>query len=100
MAKEYSPLSFDTYLKNPLADNLFVIYGEERFFFDPLLKKIEDAVFKNQADKALNYLILYGSESSEQEIINACLSFPMLAEKKLIVVREFDKLTISDQELF
>ena len=100
MSKEFTPFSFNDYIKHPVVENLFIIYGEERFFFDPVLQKIENAVFKEHADKALNYQIFYGSESSEQQIINACLSFPMLAERKLIVVREFDKLEVSDQESF
>jgi DNA polymerase-3 subunit delta len=98
--KEFTPFSFDAYLKNPIADNLFVIYGEERFFFEPVVKKIEKAVFSNPAERDLNYNIFYGSESSAPQIINACLSFPMMAKMKLIVVREFDTLEIPDPDSF
>jgi len=98
--KEFTPFSIDSYLKEPVQDNLFVIHGEERLFFDQIVKKIEQSVFKNPADKDLNYNIFYGSESSLPEIINTCMSFPMLSEKKLIVVKEFDKLEITDPDSF
>jgi len=97
---ELTPFSIDSYLNRPIKDNLFIIYGEERFFFDPVLKKIENALFSNAADKDLNFIIFYGSESTASEIINACMSYPMLSERKLIVVREFDKLEIGDPDSF
>jgi DNA polymerase-3 subunit delta len=98
--KEFTPVSIDTYLKPPINDNLFVIHGEERLFFDQIVKKIESSLFDNPADKDLNFTIFYGNESTASDVINACLSFPMLSEKKLIVVKEFDKLEINDRDSF
>jgi DNA polymerase-3 subunit delta len=98
--KQVSISAFTKFIENPLKDNLFVIYGEERFFHDSLLAKIEDRHFENKADKDLNYHIFYGNESSVSDILSACLSFPMFAERKLVVVKEFDSLQISDKESF
>lgn len=98
--KQVSVSSFNKYIENPIKDNLFVIYGEERFFHDSLLTKIEDRHFKNKADKDLNYHVFYGTEASVSDILSACLSFPMLTDRKLVVVKEFDTLQISDKESF
>jgi len=98
--KQVSVSAFDQYIQNPIKDNLFVIYGEERFFHDSLLAKIESAHFKNKADRDLNYHIFYGTENSVSDILSACLSFPMLAERKLVVVKEFDSLQITDKDSF
>lgn len=98
--KQVSLSSFNKFIEGPIKDNLFVIYGEERFFHDSLLAKIEERHFDNKADKDLNYHIFYGNESSVSEILSACLSFPMFAERKLVVVKEFDSLQISDKESF
>ena len=98
--KQVSISSFDKYIDKPIKDNLFIIYGEERFFHDSLLAKIENRHFDNKADRDLNYHIFYGSDSSVSEIISACLSFPMFTERKLVVVKEFDSLQISDKESF
>jgi DNA polymerase-3 subunit delta len=65
-----------------------------------LLAKIEDNHFKNKADKDLNYHIYYGTEASVSDILSACLSFPMLTERKLVVVKEFDSLQITDKVSF
>ena len=98
--KQISISAFDQYIQNPIKDNLIVIYGEERFFHDSLLAKIEDNHFKNKADRDLNYHIFYGTENSVSDILSACLSFPMLAERKLVVVKEFDTLQIADKDSF
>ena len=98
--KQLSISAFNKYAENPIQDNLIIIYGEERFFHDSLLEKIEEKHFKNKADKDLNYHIFYGTENSVSEVFSACLSFPMLAERKLVVVKEFDSLQISDKESF
>ena len=98
--KEHSILSFKKYLERPLRDNLFVIHGEERFFHDQLLQNIENAVFTNKADKDLNYHLYYGTEISLSDLLSTCLSYPMLSDRKLVVVKEFDKLQITDQESF
>ncbi len=98
--KQVSVSSFNQYIDNPIKENLFVIYGEERFFHDSLLTKIVDRHFKNKADKDLNYHVFYGTEASVSDILSACLSFPMLTDRKLVVVKEFDTLQISDKESF
>ncbi len=98
--KQISVTSFNKFIDNPIKDNLFVIYGEERFFHDSILSKIEDRHFKDKADKDLNFHIFYGSESSVSEILSACLSYPMFTERKLVVVKEFDSLQITDKDSF
>jgi DNA polymerase-3 subunit delta len=98
--KQVSIASFDKYIENPIKDNLFIIYGEERFFHDSILTKIEERHFDNKADRDLNYHIFYGSESTVSEILSACLSFPMFTERKLVVVKEFDTLQITDKDSF
>jgi DNA polymerase-3 subunit delta len=98
--KQLSVSSFSHYIENPIKDNLFIIYGEERFFHDYLLTKIENKHFKNKADKDLNYHVFYGTEASVSEIFSACFSFPMLTDRKLVVVKEFDSLQVADKSSF
>jgi DNA polymerase-3 subunit delta len=97
---EHSVLSFKKYIEKPISDNLFVIHGEERFFFDQILEDIEKSVFTNKADKDLNYHLFYGTEITLSELLNTCLSYPMLTDRKLVIVKEFDKLQITDPESF
>lgn len=98
--KQISVAAFGKYLEKPISDNLIVIYGDELFFFDSILDQIENTVFKTKSDKDLNYHLFYGTEASVSEVLSACLSYPMLSEKKMIVVKEFDQLQIADKDSF
>jgi DNA polymerase-3 subunit delta len=92
--------SFISYLKKPDQGHQFVIYGEETYFFDYLLKQLIKEIFVHPGDKELNYHLFYGSESSLTDIFSACLSYPMMGTGKLVVVKEFDQLKIEDKESF
>lgn len=98
--KQVPATAFSKYLEKPLNDNMIVIYGDEQFFFDSILDQIEGTVFTNKSDKDLNYHLFYGTESSVSDILSACLSFPMLSDKKMVVVKEFDQLQVPDKESF
>jgi DNA polymerase-3 subunit delta len=98
--KQIPVSAFDKYLTSPLKDNLFVIHGEERFFHDAILDKLDQTLFKNRAEKELNLHLFYGTDASVSDVLSACLSFPMLTDRKLVVVKEFDKLQVNDKESF
>ncbi len=83
----------------PKACN-YLFYGEERFFFDELLEQLLAFVFQNKSDRDLNFQQFYGTENSLGEILSACVAYPMFSNNKLIVVKEFDKLNIAEQDSF
>jgi DNA polymerase-3 subunit delta len=90
--KKLSVNSFNKYLATSPADILFVFYGEERFFIDHLLLDLENYIFKEQPDRQINCHTFYGTENNLNEIISTCMSYSMFGAKKLVVVKEFDKL--------
>jgi len=94
----YTIDSFVKNIRNFDNDNIFIFHGSESFFIDYLIKKITDASFDNSSDKDLNHHKFYGTENSISEILSACMSYPMLAERKLVIVKEFDRMTTSKSE--
>jgi len=92
--------TIDSFVKNirNFTDDIFIFHGSESFFIDYLLEKIIDVSFDNPSDRALNYHKFYGTESNISEILSACMSYPMLAERKLVIVKEFERMKISKSE--
>ena len=90
--KKLSVTSFNKYLTTSPADILFVFYGQERFFIDHLILELENYIFKGQDDRQINCHTFYGTENNLSEIISACMSYSMFGDKKLVIVKEFDKL--------
>jgi DNA polymerase-3 subunit delta len=86
--------------KEGLKHPYYMLIGNEPFFQDDLLKRIEAKAFKDPAEKDFNFHLFYGTESSVTDIISACMAYPMFADYKLVIVKEFDKLKIDDKEGF
>jgi DNA polymerase-3 subunit delta len=96
--KRLSIISFGRYLATSPRDLLYIFYGEERFFIDQLLTELERYVFKQPADRHMNYFTFYGTENMLSDILSACMSYSMFGTNKLVVVKEFDKLKLDDSE--
>lgn len=69
---------------------IYYLYGEEFFFIDLLQDEIEKLVPEDQKD--FNFDLLYGSDISPARVLDIARSYPMMAEKRVVVVRDFLKL--------
>ncbi|MBO6574135.1 MAG: DNA polymerase III subunit delta [Rhodothermales bacterium] len=71
---------------------LYLLYGEERYFVDELQRlAIEHAVQPHERD--FNMDIVYGPETDVQKVLALCASYPVMAQRRLVIVRDFDKLS-------
>ncbi len=76
---------------------IYVIFGEELYFSDKLIKALEDNVVDASA-KDFNYTLLYGSrELKAIEIEPLIRAYPMMSDKRLIIIKDANK--ISENEL-
>jgi len=90
------PTSIDIYknalsaIRNPEQRKpVFYFYGEETFFIDRLQDEVEKLVPPEQRD--FNFDLLYGSETTPRKILDIARSYPMMAENRVVIVREFLK---------
>ena len=70
---------------------VYLLYGEEEF----LAEEAEDAIVNaalEGGERGFNLDILYGSDADVRDIVSHALSFPMMAERRVVVVRGLDKL--------
>lgn len=79
-------------------DPLYYLSGAEKFFHDQIIETLDNAIFTDKGSRDLNLTILYGTENTLGELLSAVLSYPMLANFKLVIVRDFDKMKISDPD--
>ena len=93
MAKDTGP-SYDdlaTAFRHQNFDPLYFFFGEETFLIDELQDLlIEEALAPSQHD--FNLDIVYGSEAEASQVIGLCQGFPAGAPKRVVVVREVEKL--------
>ena len=61
--------------------------GEEPYFIDLIEKELCKTVLSEE-ERSFNQTILYGKDTTIEQIIDAAKRFPMMAEHHLVIVRE------------
>lgn len=70
---------------------LYFLYGEEQFLIDEVQHVlIEHALAPHERD--FNLDIVYGTEVEAEAVLALCAGYPMMAERRVVIVRNFDKL--------
>ena len=76
---------------------LYFFFGEEPFLIDELeALLVEHALAPHERD--FNLDIVYGAESEAQAALALCAGYPVMAERRVVILRDFDKL--KDNRLF
>lgn len=72
-------------------DPLYFLYGEEPFLIDELQEVLlANALAPSERD--FNLDIVYGAEAEAQEVLALCAGYPVMAERRVVIVRDFDQL--------
>lgn len=72
------------------ADQLKPVYffcGEEEFFLDRLEKAVESLI--PDENKDFNFDLLYGREITPEKVLSIIRSFPMMAERRVVILKDF-----------
>jgi DNA polymerase-3 subunit delta len=70
---------------------LYFFYGAERFLMDALQELlIAHGVAEHERD--FNLDIVYGADTDAGSVLALCASYPVMAARRVVIVRDFDKL--------
>ena len=75
-------LSEDKYSK------IYLLMGDQTFFIKKISQFFEKNFIEDQ-NKSFNQEIIYGRDTSIENVVNSCKSFPMMSDKKLIIVKKY-----------
>lgn len=76
---------------------VYLFCGSEKYLMEEAMKKIESFVV-DPAAKYFNYNTFQGSETSVEAVIDAAQTMPMMARRRLVVVKDADKLSSAETE--
>ena len=85
-----SGITYDSILRDVKAKNFAPVYylmGEEDYYIDKLSDAIVDAVL-SEDEKDFNLDIVYGAETDIDKVIELAHAYPMMAERRVVLVRE------------
>jgi DNA polymerase-3 subunit delta len=75
---------------------VYLFAGEESYLIEMYLKQIEKSLTVNDLNKEVFYI----TDSSSEDILNAVHTLPFLSEKRLVIVKDTNKLKAVDAEHF
>lgn len=68
-------------------EKVYLLEGEESYFIDQIADALSNNVM-SEDDKAFNFFTYYGADADVTEVVNNARSYPLGAEKLLIIIRE------------
>lgn len=66
---------------------MYYLFGEEEFYLDQLLEKFSALLPPHEKD--FNFDLLYGQDVTPAQVLGIARSFPMMAERRVLIVRNF-----------
>jgi len=79
-------------LKQKQFKPIYFLMGEEPYYIDKISDYIEQNAL-SESEKDFNQVVLYGRDTSLDEIISEAKNFPMMAERRVIIVKEAQDLS-------
>lgn len=86
--------------KNKEFEPVYLLLGKEKFFHDRVIQALTNILFTDQSSRGLNRILLHGTENSLADVVGASLSYPMMSEYKLVIVKDFNKIKTADSDSF
>lgn len=71
------------------------LHGEEDFLIDECLQAILNHTL-DEGTRGFNLDVVYGSKVDVKEVLAMASAFPMMAARRVVVVREFERLVTTD----
>lgn len=91
MARTHPYQDLKTDFRNGRFAPVYLVHGEERWFIDALQKElIAHAIPPHERD--FNFDLLYGNDVDAQAAFSSCQAYPMMAERRLVIIRDFDQM--------
>jgi len=84
-------------IKNNTYSPVYLFMGEEEYYIDYLTKLIINNSLQDH-EKDFNLNILYGKDTLISDIISISKQYPVMSERKLVVVKEAQDLSKKDAE--
>ncbi|OFY64458.1 MAG: DNA polymerase III subunit delta [Bacteroidetes bacterium RIFCSPLOWO2_02_FULL_36_8] len=76
---------------------VYFLQGEETYFIDKIADIIESTILKSE-EKDFNMSVLYGKDTTMNQILASARRFPVMAEKQIIMVKEAQTLIDFNKE--
>jgi DNA polymerase-3 subunit delta len=71
---------------------IYFLCGEETYYIDRISDLIESSVL-TEDEKSFNQVVMYGRDTTVEEIVSTAKRFPMMADYQVVIVKEAQNLS-------
>jgi DNA polymerase-3 subunit delta len=75
---------------------LYLFTGEEEYLMEEYLDILVEHAL-DESSRSFNFDILYGGEVDGKDVVSLASLFPMMAERRVVIVRDAEKLVASEE---
>ncbi|RQP09873.1 MAG: DNA polymerase III subunit delta [Chryseobacterium sp.] len=75
---------------------IYFFHGEEPYFIDAAVKVLENEVL-TEDEKAFNQTVVYGKDTTYEEVLSLARQYPMMGDRQMIIVKEAQDLQMTDK---
>lgn len=85
-------------IQSGIIKPIYFLMGEETYYIDIITAYIEENVLSAD-EKGFNQMVLYGRDTTIEEVIANAKRYPMMADRQVVIVREAQDLSRSIDQL-
>jgi len=76
---------------------VYWLEGEEDYYIDQVMSYAEHHIL-NEAEAGFNLTVFYGKDAAWADIVNACMRYPMFAERQVVLLKEAQDFPIPPKD--
>lgn len=76
---------------------VYYLHGSEGYFIDQIVTAIDEGALAPH-ETSFNREVFYGADAKAQQVLGACRSFPMMAERRLVILKEAQRMGKPEQD--
>jgi DNA polymerase-3 subunit delta len=77
--------------KKKLFKPVYWLEGEEDYYIDLVMNYAEHKIL-DENEAGFNLAVFYGKDANWSEVVNACMRYPMFAEKQVVLLKEAQQM--------
>src|SRR5207249_5713326 len=70
--------------------------GEEDYYIDQVMQYAEHKIL-NESESGFNLTVFYGKDANWADVVNACMRYPMFAERQVVLLKEAQQMRDIDK---
>jgi DNA polymerase III subunit delta len=82
--------------KKKLFKPVYWLEGEENYYIDVVMNYAEHNLLP-ESEAGFNLTVFYGKDASWSDVVNACMRYPMFAERQVVLLKEAQQMKDIDR---